>query len=176
MAISVTTTSEERWQRRKVEDNSGLQKHTIGLNETTSNIRKNICCQHVRYQLLHLYPTVKILIPLNTPSRRRSLQLDTPWKPIFSCCTVEDLLLPIQKTAIDHEGKGQLEVLIHFSPWLTRVYQSGGFLKPFLGWGDVVYWLEESPRVPQSCGKIYQKIQGLSTREVLKTKEIDKNH
>ncbi|KNZ53971.1 hypothetical protein VP01_3088g1 [Puccinia sorghi] len=60
MAVSVTITSEERWQRRKETEHYALQEHAIGYNETTNTNKTSVHWQRVKYQPLNFYPTVPL--------------------------------------------------------------------------------------------------------------------
>ncbi|KNZ43915.1 hypothetical protein VP01_9713g1, partial [Puccinia sorghi] len=60
MAVLVTITSEEGWQRRKAKDHSVLKEHAISYNETTNTNKTSIRWQRVKYQPLILFPTVPL--------------------------------------------------------------------------------------------------------------------
>ncbi|KNZ51983.1 hypothetical protein VP01_3740g1 [Puccinia sorghi] len=116
---------------------------------TTTTIRTFICWQHFTFQPLYIYPTVP-LNGHNNPTLCPTLEeftcachtmgstfillhsgrcvITNPKKTQVNHCCVRVHSLG----AVDHEVKGQLELLIHFSTRLKRVYQSGGLVS---SWG-----------------------------------------
>ncbi|KNZ63623.1 hypothetical protein VP01_111g10 [Puccinia sorghi] len=145
MAVSVTINSEEGRKMTKVEEHSSLPKHTIGLNETINTIRTSIFCQCVSYQLLNLYSTVPLNDNINPTHCPTLEEVTSACHTVDSTlcllnsgrCVITSKILQVNHCCdrvhslgeVDHKGQGRLELLIHFSPWFKRVYQSGGFVK-----------------------------------------------